>query len=380
VSSLQVPSGPLGKTAAWWWQGLPDRARSVSLTLAVVLGDGSYFRAWPAVGAVVPPAAMLVGFGLGALHPGPVFSVSVVVLIILTVISALGAGPGAWTWLGFVVGDLLFADRSALPPTNLAVRVLALVLEYLILWGLLVVGPLLAVSARRLQLGLPARWRDSIGRWAGPVLLVLVQAAYTFGWAHASAFMLRPLWSYAGSTPDIDDIRPLQVSAPWLGLIAGVVAGGRLWLEHRAHRQSTPAPPPLRPPRKPWPLPVRVVAQVLLLSLLLSGLVGTVLEGLALLLAVVLIVLTRLVVVPRLPRYLHLVNRIPRLVRIAVCLAVGFLLAQLIVVPAAASGEQSFATMLGVVLASLLLAAFLLPGAAVLHADSPVPSPPQDQP
>jgi hypothetical protein len=211
----------LQKQALWWWQRLPDRVRRLSFTLGVALADGSYLVAWPAVAALLPPAAVVFGFILGALHPGPVYSTSVVVLIILAAISGFGAGPGAWTWVGFVVGDLFFADRSELPPNNPLSVALSLVVEYLILAGLLIVGPLLAVSARRMLLGLPARWRDLASRWLGPALQVVVQAVYTFGWAHAAAFMLRPLWSYAGGSPDIADIQPLQASAPWLGRLRG---------------------------------------------------------------------------------------------------------------------------------------------------------------
>jgi hypothetical protein len=145
-------------------------------------------------------------------------------------------------------------------------------------------------------------------------------------------------------------------------------------LELIARRNHPRIATPVPAPRKPWPLAIRIIGQVLVSSLLLSGLATTVLEFVALVLALTLIVIARLAVVPRLRRWVSVIGRIPILLRLLVCLAVGFVLAQAVVVPAARSGEQSFASMLGVILASLVLAAFLLPGPSPSTAE-PAPTP-----
>jgi len=375
VTARPESSEPFAKMARWWWRRLPVRVRTVSLTLAVALADGSYLRAWPVFGAVLPPLAVAIGLALGALHPGPVFSASAIVLAILALISGFGAGLGAWTWVGFVVGDLAFADRSSLPSGNIAFLGLGLVLIYVLVWVQLVVGPLLAVSSRKLLLRLPPRWRAALAHPAGLVIQVVVQCLFTVGWAHAAAFMIRPLWSYFDGTPDIADIQPLQNSAPWLGLIAALTTSVRLGLEASARRRHPEILTSIPPGGRPWPLGIRIVAQVALLWLLLSGLAGSVLERLALLVALSLVVITRLAVVPRLRRFVGLVARIPTLLRLIICLAVGFGLAQAIVVPAAASGTRSFASMLGVILGSMAVGAFLLPSPAPRGAQPALPPP-----
>jgi hypothetical protein len=351
----------LSRFGLWWWRWLPKHAHRFSMTLGVALSDGSYVLAWPAAAALVPPACLGVGLALGALHPGPVFSASTLVLIVFAFVSGIGAGQGTWTWLGFAIGGIFNDDRRDLPTVSAPLGLALVVLANLLTWALLVIGPLLALSARWLIHSTSRHWPGWLKVGVSPVIYVFVLAFYTFGWAHAAAFLVRPLWSYAGSTPDISSVAPLQRWAPVLGLVAGVVACARLWLEKVARSRGWRADlPPAG--REPAPIAARVVGQFLLVTFLLSGFATNAVEAVVLVAGVALVVALRLLIVPRASQWVIKVRRVPVILRIALCVTFGYVCAQLVVVPAARSGTQSFASMLGVILLSLVLSSVLIPG------------------
>jgi hypothetical protein len=365
--------------AEWSWIRLPVLVRPFSQVLSVALGDGAFLRRWPLAGALVPPAALLAGLAAGALHPGPVYSSWAPVLALLALVAGFGAGPGSWAWLGFVLGDWLFADRTTLPGFGYRLRSgsltegllhawIPLLLAYLLLWSLLAVAPLLATSTRWTTRALLRRRAPALAGPAGVAAHLVTLMLYVPAWAYATSFLIRPLWSYAGSIPATSDIEPLQSSAGWLGLLAVLAGSVRLGLEHNARM---PLPVATRPPAggqaRPdpaWGLPVRAGLQVLLLTLLLSGIVADLVQGLLLVAVLGGVVLLRLVVVPRWRRYAAVVQRVPAILRMVACLGVGYVGSELFVQPQAESGERSFLSMLAVVVLCLAVGALLLPGPA----------------
>jgi len=73
----------------------------------------------------------------------------------MLVVSGVGAGAGFWTWLGFVLTDLAFTDRSSVaglrvlqgcPARWLLGGYVPLFMSYLLLAALLVLGPLLGTG------------------------------------------------------------------------------------------------------------------------------------------------------------------------------------------------------------------------------------------
>jgi hypothetical protein len=363
------PASAWEELAAFWWRRLPAWLRPWSLVAAMAASDGTFLRRWPRAGALVPPAAVLAGVVLGALHPGPLFTDSVVVLAGLALLSGFGAATGGWAWLGFTTADLVAADRSTLPvgqfttdplPVAAARGWLPIALAYLLLAVLLVSIPLIAASTR-FTARLALRSAPSLVAPLGDGARVAVQGLATMAWAYAAAFLIRPVWSYSGRSPNQQDIAPLQDGALWWGLLAALACGARLWLERRAGL------PPLLPPRPAQPRftqspRFRAVWQVGLLSWLLSGLAGNVVEFLALAAGLAGIVALRLVVVPRWRGYVAVVTRLPVAARVAVSLAFSYLSAKLVVEPLAETGESSFISLVVVVLLSLLVGALLLPG------------------
>ena len=356
--------------AVLWWERLPAAAGHVSLVLAAALRDGRYVRAWPVVAVLVPPAALAVGGALGALRPGSsVFTSSYSVLLALVVISAFGAGPGFYAFCGFVAADLVLGDHSGLPgldqyyrpPVEELVRTLyaPLLLSYVLVWFLLVVGPLLALSLRLITAAPLRRWSPQVVVAVGCLVHAVVQVAVVFGWSHATAFLIRPLWSFSGRSPELDAIQPLQEGAVLLAGAAGLAVLARILVE-LAGQERLPPPEPARPPR-PAPAWVRVPLQTALLTFLMSGLVDDLRQGVVLAAAIAAVAVLRLVLVPRLGRYTAAVARVPVLLRLTACLGAGYLLAGLIVTPRGQLGERSFSSMVVTLVASLALSALLLP-------------------
>jgi len=55
---------------------------------------------------------------------------------------------------------------------------------------------------------------------------VVVVAGFTFAWAQAVPFMIRPMWSFSGQVPLVPAVQPIQANITWLALLAGLVAVG----------------------------------------------------------------------------------------------------------------------------------------------------------
>jgi hypothetical protein len=232
-----------------------------------------------------------------------------------------------------------------------------------VLLGLLALNPLLANGVR---LRIQRRFGSSRGRRiAAFVAGGLLQGALAFLWAQAAAFLVRPVWSFSGNTPDTASIQPLQSGALPLVIATLVGVAARAWLTLAASDRTVPADEHVvrfaAPRALPWP--VVAALQALFFTILLSGLIGSVIEAALIWLVLAAIAALRIRIVPNLTQYVRLIGRIPLLVRLAVCCGLAYLMAFLLVAPAIGRGTASFLPMVGAVLPPLILAALLLPAA-----------------
>jgi hypothetical protein len=345
-----------------WWRRLPDAAARVSATLRMALRDGDYLLSTPLVAAVAPPLAVLSGVLLGAVHPGRVFSASLLVVLAFAAVAGLGAAPGLGALIGYALGDLALHARGAATAGTLLRTDGAALDTYLILAGLLVVAPLAATAVRQRgqRLMRPGTARLVIGF----AVAATVQAALAYLWAQAAAVLIRPVWSFRGAAPDPGSIVVLRRDGVWIALVTLLAVAGRGALTAVAARRPAAPPDPayvrFRVPR-PWPWPVAVTLRAAVFTLLLAGLVGSAL-GAALVFALFAVLgVLRYRVVPALRPYARIVSEVPLLARAAVCCLVGYLMALLVVRPAVERGVTSFLPLVVALIPPLLLAAFLLP-------------------
>jgi hypothetical protein len=387
------------------WVRLPAAARRVSFTLALLLADGAYLRAWPPLGAGVPVAGaglgVLVALALRVFDVGPLYTYSFLGVALLLLVGGLGAGAGVWTWLGFTLTDLVIGDRAALPgfrpyygggPEYVLTRGwVPLLVAYLLLFGLVAFVPLVSHAfALRSEVAV-GRAQADLAPLAGGLTYVVVLAAFTYGWAQAVPFLVRPVWSFAGLVPDIAAVQPIQSHTVGLGAVAGLTGAARavLTVMARPRLRRLPVAPALVAPGRGVPSTGRrlagAAAQAAVLTLLLSGLLANVAVALVFLALIFGTLVLRTVVVPALPVWPDLVRRVPVLLRVAACALVAYAMTSVVVEPAVRAGERSFTSLVIAVLASLLLSVFLLPGppprrSAAERVGGPPPAPPHPSP
>jgi hypothetical protein len=360
------------------WVRLPARLGRRSLSVGVALADGSWLRAWPLAAVLAPVAALAVGVLVGLVRPDPTYTGSVVILSVLAAVAGLGAGPGAWTWVGYVVTDLAVhrpaggLGRSGDVLEQLWQLYVPRLLTYVLL-GLLLTTMPVAATGIRIQVIRVLRLSRGPIVVASAVVQGLALGVGVVLWAQATAFMIRPLWSFVGTTPDIEAIAPLQEHAVLLGLIAGAVAAARTIVAARgtetaraaeaarAHDRGTRPRPTFDPDRRPWPWWVAGPVRAALVTLLLAGLVAGTGQAVAVFVALVVVGVVRDLALPRVAGYVATVNRVPLLVRLAVAAGIAWVAAAAVVQPAVDRGESSFTWMLAAIVVSTLSAGALIP-------------------
>jgi hypothetical protein len=356
-------------TALLLWRRLPNGAARLSGTLRVALRDGDYLLSWPLAAAGAPPLALLVGVLLGAVHPGPVYATSLLVVLILAAVAGLGAALGLYALVGYALGDLVLHQTAGYPygggapfADRLLRTDLARLDTHLVLASLVVVAPLVATALRQRgqRLVRPGTKRLVIGF----ALAAVAQAGLAYLWGQAAALLIRPVWSFWGAPTDSGAIDNLQRHGVWIALVTLAAVAGRGVLTGLAARH------PVAAPRSPWvrfrtpvapPWPVAAVLRAAACTLLLAGLIGSPL-GAALVFALFAGVdVLRYRVVPVLRSYPRLVARVPVVLRVAACCLLGYLMGVLVVAPAVDHGTSSFLPVLLAGVPPLVLAAFLLP-------------------
>jgi hypothetical protein len=359
-------SGDRRRVAELVWVEVPRWACNRSVLLGLALADGGYFRAWPRAGPLTLPVAAGVGLAVGATHPEDLYSYSLLLTTLLAAISSLGASLGVWALAGFVLGDLTLARRGestqlALELSSDGLRALgALTVTYLVLAGLLVLVPLLAGSARIAIGDRLAGWP-----WGGKVAsasLVTISAGLAFLWTQSTPFLIRPVWSYFDLSPDVSGIEPLQQRGWILAIAVALAAGGRQQLERAASwspsRDSWVVAGGTHRPATWW---LSAVGRSLFVTIMLSGMFATLLGGAITFLVLLAISVLHLWVLPRFPRYVESVRRMPVPARLAAIVAIAYLLGELIVERARDRGSDSFIPVIVATMLSLLVIAALLP-------------------
>jgi hypothetical protein len=340
------------------WRRLPNAAGRLSRTLRAVLRDGDYLLAWPVAAIVTPPAALLLGVLLGALHPGTAFSSSLFVVLAFAAVAGLGAALGLAALVGYLLADLATAGNSGATASDIILRTDVSRLDsYLVLAGLVVVAPLVAAGLRQRtgELMRPGAARFGIGF----TVAAIAQAVLAYFWGQAAAPLLRPLWTFWGNSPNPQEVAALREDGVWIAVVTLLAVAVRAALTRlAADRPATPPRPPVRwrvPRPLPWPVsvPLRAAAY----TLLLVGLVRTTFGAAIVFTMFVGLGVLRYRVVPALGGYARFVERIPLVLRVAACCLVGYLAALLVV-----AGDSGLRMVVAAVPA-LLVAAFLIPAA-----------------
>jgi hypothetical protein len=352
------------------WIRIPQLAARRFLSIGVALGDGAWLRAWPLAAVLGPVGALGIGGLLGLLRPDPTYSGSLAVLAAFVALAGVGAGIGAWAWVGYVVADMAFHWQNELfvrfgfgsdPLRTLWALYVPRLLTYLLLGVLLVMMPVIATGIR-IQIVRLLHLQGDARLAGGAVLQAALFGTGVVLWAQATAFMIRPLWSFVSLVPDIEAISPLQDGAVKLALLGGVVAAVRTVIATRALEHEAPRSA-LGADRKPWPWPVGVGVRAGILTLLLSGVIAGTTQAVIVFVVMVAACAARALVLPRLHGYLALVDRVPLLIRLIVVGGVGWVLADIIVEPAVKRGEASFTWMLVAIVLTTVFAAALIPPA-----------------
>ncbi len=334
----------------------------------LALADGAYLGAFPRGGASTPAIALALGVALGWLRPHDwtTFTYSVAMLALMVAVSELGAGLGAWLWLGWVVGDFVLFHH----PVETSYRggvILAilrertpLVLSYLQLAVLVVLIPL---ASGRLRAELVPRKAPPAARPAGtPLWMVewpqtatqcVVATLLTYSWTVVEPMLIRPVFVWPHGGIPVTAIASLQQRGWSLAIVAAATVIGRMHLEEIVRTQpplmarlrmllrtpdsgtppgSKAARPPavtIRPARR---LPVALVillraaaGTLFLAGLAVNGRDAVILASMLVFLAVESGVLSRL------SGWTALLSRVPMWARLAASVLIAYLVGRAII-------------------------------------------------
>ena len=340
------------------WLRLPALASRGSALAATVLADGAYLRAWPAVAAAAPLAAVAVGAVLGRIHPEETFTGALWVMGPLVVLSGLSAGLGLWAWLGYVLVDFLLFPHATFVFST-AVAHAGLVPTYLLLAMLVVVAPMTAQALVRASLP-RARVAAGLRTPLAVVLGCLVSAAVVYAWTQTAPILVRPAYTWVGLLPSNDAIQPVQATGWFLVFLAAVTGAARPVLQRVAERAGGTARLTVHRPFPRSSGPVAVVVQPTLAVLLLAGALEGWVDAALAWAALAGVLLARQVLAGRLAGYARLAGHVPVLLRAAVAVVASYLLGQQILgftYPA----TSSFRPVLLSALVSLVVFTVLLP-------------------
>ncbi|WP_162907370.1 hypothetical protein, partial [Allorhizocola rhizosphaerae] len=241
------------------WAGVPLAVRRVSRGLAVAASDGIWLASWPWVGLIAPIVGLAAGVFVGAVHPGfeVLFIEALWLLIGIAVVGALSGAVGLYLTIGFVIGDLAFADS---PLWTMRLQYLPLLL--------LAVGVPLAAKSLAAELRLPESVPGVLRAVVGLGAFVLITGLLVYAWVKAVPLVLRPVHVWAGELPP----QPVILNGRWVVIAAMVAAAGRAVAQALV---KTPDFPRVRPVVPLWdrvPVVVKLVLRAALVTVLLAGL------------------------------------------------------------------------------------------------------------
>lgn len=143
--------------------------------------------------------------------------------MLLLVIAVHSVLLGAFTWVGFVLGDLLVSDDSGFRSMSLVERWLGTPLapiEHWLLVAVLVVLIPLSVLAFRIEIRRMG-WHTAVGDTGERVVNVAFATLFTWVWVTALPVLVRPIFTLRGDDPAPEAVAPAQqfwwvlVGTPW---------------------------------------------------------------------------------------------------------------------------------------------------------------------
>ncbi|MFN2582273.1 MAG: hypothetical protein ABR498_05980 [Candidatus Dormibacteria bacterium] len=310
----------IARGVGFWWRRLPARLARLSPAAAMVLIDGRYVTRQRVLGALVPPAAIVVGFLVGWLHPleHDVYTTSALFMSLALVIGTLSAALGAWLVLGYAVGDLVLANRSAAFVGSLgeAGKTWATLILCDIVLAMMVV--LIPLTARALSHELMLRLRRGGSLVVEYAVAAGVSALMVYAWSQAAPVLTRPYFTWHGVAVARDALDSLQLMAwllPLVGLVAMVLRG---WLEQRVQLEEVASSPAQRVRRRALPVPIAIAWKVGLAVFVLAGLMEFWVDPIVVALVMATFLVVREPALRRLPADLQRVTRVPILPRLIV--------------------------------------------------------------
>jgi hypothetical protein len=344
-----------------FWHRAPRAVGRVSPALGWLLLSDRYLLAWPRLAAFAPTAGLALGMLTGLAHPGGVYSGSLLVIFLLIAVGAAGPASGLWFLVGFLPMDLLV--RPGLRSEHISN--LGLVVADLLLVLLLVPIAASTVRLRRqfVLWWLARRARGSRPPRAGgsPALEIvgggLVYSMLTWAWLESVPAFIRPVYTWAGTTPDTSVVAPVQGNTLLLTLEAWVAAGAVAWIGLRAVGLAVT---PITPERDPRELPAWAAVPLLaaLGVLIAAGLLSGPWDALALFVVLVLGQLAQRRV-GRSARWFGQIHRLPDAMRLLAVLVATAIIGLLVVAPLFEGGTGLWpvllVTMLGLALTAVAM-------------------------
>lgn len=329
------------------WVGVPLAVRKVSGGLAVATVDGLYLASRPMVGLIAPLWGLFVGLILGVFHPGfeDVFTESLFVLILIAVVGTLSGAVGLYLTLGFALGDLLLGDHPLwrfAEAGDFGAKYGSLFISYL-LFAMLAVGVPIAAKSLAAEFMLPVTTPRALRALVGLGSMVVITGLLVFVWLQSAPLLVRPVFVWAGQAPTVPAISAVQEQGTWVVALAVLAALGRAvmqallagkvgeqdrmsQMEDRFHTSERVVPLLSR-----LPLVMRLVFRAALLTLVLAGLYAAYWQ--AVLTFIVLLAaqfLATMLSVRALRGYATFINKVPRLVRLAIVIVPVYLLGSVV--------------------------------------------------
>lgn len=335
-----------------WCVELPRRLDPWSPTLADAMADGTWTSVWPRVAAYAPWLGLAAGFlAPGLLGVRFVYTESLVFMGGGVAAGVLSGPAGVMIVGGYMARTLLSHDVASGLDAALT-RGGALLITYLLL-GVLVV--LLPSLARAMAEDVMARLRpvtrffergsDAAGRVfrvaARAVLFGFAVGGLVWIWCQAMAVMVRPVFTWQGGSPDPTAIRPLQEQWSWLVAAGAVAAVARIVLgcavapsreiARRVHALRELRRTEWHARGRKWsrlPTTARLAVTTSVVAFVLSGMYEQWYDPIVVVLAFGVIgVLAERRDRRSSARWTRALRRVPAILRFAVALAVGYVLA-----------------------------------------------------
>jgi hypothetical protein len=368
-----TPSSFAERASYVWWLDGPVAAKGKSSWLSGVLADGAYLIAWPRLAALAPPLSFLIGLGLGAEHPGYIFSCSMVMLIGMFALANFSAALGLWMWTGYLLGDFFhphYIFRGNSFPAHLIYFYIPLLLANLLLAGLLVITPF---TTKMLRIRTAAELKPTFfrSRRGTFVLHAVIQAMLAGVWTQTIANLVQPAFSWQGVGAPVECIRPVQHFGWILAVAAGLLGAARIFTEYAATARPKAASR-LREfgaalaatqTRGILGLPgwAALVLKIAFSTFMLAGLITRWWETLEVMFMFLLLFSLRRIISGRWVWWTRMVSRVPLLVRLILATCAGAALSWRMVSRAYVI-DNSFQSIILTVAICLLLISFLIPG------------------